>query len=72
MDNCGRNLMRKQLETQSETITRYARENDRLTKERDALRHKDQHAQAYIIKIKKLNADLTAQLTPEAKADWIF
>ena len=62
----------EQFETQVETIHRYQRDNDRLTKERDALRHKDEHAQAYIAKIKTQNASLMAQLTPEAKAEWTF
>jgi BMFP domain-containing protein YqiC len=62
----------EQFETQVETIHRYQRENDMLTKRVGVLEHKDEHAQAYIIKIKAQNASLMAQLTLEAKAEWAF
>ena len=59
-------------DTQAETITRYQRDNDALTKHVAMLQGRVDHSQAYITKIKAENAALKAQLTPEAKADWIF
>ena len=57
---------------QEETITRYQRENDRLTKRAEFWENKDTHAQAYITKLKARCKELEAQLTKEAKADWVF
>lgn len=50
---------------QDETITRYQRENDRLTKRVEKLESNNDHAQAHI-------ARLEAQLTPQAKAERAF
>ena len=61
-----------QIETQAETIIRYQRDNDGLTKRVEALQSRSDHAQAYIAKQKGIIADLEARLTPEAMADWIF
>ena len=47
------------------TITRYQRENDRLTKRVEKLESNNDHAQAHI-------ARLEAQLTPQAKAERAF
>lgn len=57
---------------QAETITRYQRENDGLTRRVDMLQDRVDHSQAYIAKLKAQRAELKAQLTPEAKAEWIF
>lgn len=59
-------------DTQADTITRYQRQSDNQARRIDKLQSMYDDSQAYITKIKSENAALKAQLTPEAKAEWIF
>jgi len=57
--------LEQQVITQEATI-------DRLNHQLAVISKRDEHAQAYIVKLQKRVADLEAQVTDEARAEWIF
>ena len=57
--------LEQQVITQEATI-------DRLNHQLAVISKRDEHAQAYIVKLQKRVTDLEAQVTVEARAEWVF
>ena len=61
-----------QIETQAYNFERKCIECGYLRDDRDRLQRMYDDSQDYITKLKAQREELRAQLTPEAKAEWIF